>query len=492
MRIGGLVVLSALLLGTLGLGPTTTSQGVELSLVIPGEAPIYNDVGQPVLIAGVWHQVTLSLTSPPGDSLILTATSQESQVREMSSYYRWERSEAENTWTDLEYDLFILPELSSSDGLEVLFHIGMDASAVPGPWRLTIDQDGSRATEMSFEVRRPEISYGLSSADFRFRAEPFESADLSSEDLAQYLRVINGGNIPLRLSVSFDKLQDQLSIVNPSDIAHIYEDARYYVRLALDPSPPRVLEVKGTSRVEVTHLIPSPGASQLIPAFEGEFELEVVVGRSGYLVESVGNVIFQTLQSLRADYNSLVTWQVFLTGSQQVSLNVEVRGARLAGVSKYGDRLELPAALTPSPQSELPLTVQVLADIPSTEAEVIFTLHLLETGEVRTFRTTILVGSEPPTQLGPSSLWIFASLISASTLMLVGYNHWKIRSLDKGGKRSKRGPASRKKGKVGGGNKSKGKKSGSSEGQKERTKKGGKRRRGKVETQGPKEKGGER
>ena len=427
MRLAAIAVLSALLVGALSLAPTWAIDGVEITLQIAGERPLLNGEGQPVWIAGLWHQLSLTLPSPLQSSLTLKASSPNSQRQDMSSYYLWERDEANGTWSDSLYGFFIRPEFSRSDGQQILLYIGIDAAAIPGPWRLEITQDGAPLGDQVLEVRAPQISYGLASADFIFRAEPFTAAELFSEDLRQYLRIANQGNVPFLLDVSFDRLQNRLSLVNPSDVAHIYDSTRYFLNLNLDPRPPQIIKVTGVSRVEITHLIPSPGSSQLVPAIEGEFSLKVVVGRSGYEVQALGNVIFQTLQSLRADYGSLVTWQVFLTGDQPVSLDVEVTGARLVGILQDATRLTLPATLTPTPDSELPITLQVMAHVPSTEAEVLFTLRLLDTGEVRTYRTTIAVGPKPPVVPSQVSyLWLVASLMTATVLALVSYNHLRL------------------------------------------------------------------
>ncbi len=448
MRIGPIAVLAALLFSALSVVPATASEGVDLSLQIPGEALLFGENGIPVLVAGVWHRVSVTLASQPQNSLALWAHLVGYQKQDMSSYYRWERDETNDTWFDPLYDAFIRPELSSSGGTEVLFHIGIDAAAIPGTWRLEIIQDGLPIAEWLLEVRSPQISYGLSSADFNFRAEPWTAATLSSEDQGQYLRVINQGNIPLRLHVSFDKLQNRLSLVNPSDVAHVNDDTRYFLRLTLDPRPPQIIKVKGVSRVEVDHVVPSPGASQLLPAIEGEFNLNVVVGRTGYSVQALGNLIFQTLETLRADYGSLVTWQVYLTGDQEVSFQVEVNEARLVGVLQGESRLVLPAVLTTFPDAELPLTMQVRTDVPSTVAEVTFTIRILETGEVKVFRTTITVGPKPiDTPIIRSYLWLFASIASVSVLALVSYNHWKFVNLTVGKRGGVRASATRGAGK---------------------------------------------
>ncbi len=426
MRKEAMAALATLVVGLnlFGLVPASASEGFEVDLQMPGEMPLQNGQGQPVWIAGMWHDLSLTLESPIQDVLSIEASAVGIPAGGVDSHYRWERNEQTDTWTDLLYGLFIQPELSQSTGNQVVFHVGIDAAAVAGTWSIVVIQDGTFVGDQSIEVRTPKMAFGVSSADFNLRGEPFQGVELFSEDRNQYLRIINNGNVPLRLSVTFDRLQSRLRLINPSDVVHVHSEVKYFISANLDPRPPQIVEVKGVARVEVSGAIPSHGASQIVPALESVFDLKIVIGRSGYTVQAFGNVVFQTLDTIQADYSSIVTWNVFLTGDEDVTVDVEVTGARLVGVSQGETPLTLPATLSPSANTELALTVQVSADLPSTWAEVVFALELPRTGEVQLFRTTIIVGPRPaPGPLSSSYLWIFASLVTASVLTFVSYNH---------------------------------------------------------------------
>ncbi len=426
MRKGAIAALATLVVGfsLFGLVPASATEGLEVGLQIPGETPLINAQGQPVWVAGVWHDLSLTLESPTLETLAIEASALGVPGGGMESHYRWERNEQTDTWSDLLYGLFIRPELSRSTGDEVVFHLGIDAGAVAGAWSIVVTQDGSLVGDQSIEVRSPRMAYGVSSADFNLRGEPFKGVELFSEDRNQYLRIINNGNVPLRLSITFDRLQSRLRVVNPSDVVHVHSETKYFLSANIDPRPPQIVEVKGIARVEVSGLIPSPGASQIVPALESTFDLKVIIGRSGYIVQVFGGIVFQTLNSLRADYGSVVTWNVFLTGDEDVAVDVEVTGARLVGVFQGETPLTLPATLSPPANAELALTVRVSADLPSTVAEVVFALELPRTGEIRLFQTSIIVGPRPaPGPLSSSYLWIFASFVTASVLAFVSYNH---------------------------------------------------------------------
>ncbi len=425
MRKGALAALATIVVGfsLFGLVPASASEGLEIGLQMPGETPLTNAQGQLVWVAGVWHDLSLTLESPTQETLTIEASALGVPGGDIGSHYKWERDEQTDTWSDLLYGLFIRAELSRSIGDEVVFRLGIDAGAVAGAWSIIVTQDGALVGDQSIEVRSPRMAFGVSSADFNLRGEPFKGEELFSEDRNQYLRIINNGNVPLSLSVTFDRLQSRLRVVNPSDVVHVHSETKYFLSADIDPRPPQIVEVEGIARVEVSGRIPSPGASQILPALESDFDLKVVIGRSGYTVQAFGNVVFQTLDSLRADYGSIVTWNVFLTGDEDVTVDVGVTGAHLVGVFQGDTPLTLPALLSPPANAELALTLQVLADHPSTWAEVVFALELPRTGEVQLFRTSIIVGPKPaPGPLPPSYLWLFASLVTASILAFVSYN----------------------------------------------------------------------
>ncbi|MFQ5552840.1 MAG: hypothetical protein ACE5EW_03890, partial [Thermoplasmata archaeon] len=446
MRKEALAALTTLVVGfsLFGLVPASASEGFELDLQMPGETPLRNGLGQPVWIAGVWHDLSLTLESPIQDVLFIEASAVGIAGSGIDNHYRWERNEQTDTWTDLLYGLFIRPEFSRSAGNQVVFHVGVDATAVAGTWSIAIVQDGAVVGDRSIEVRTPRMAYGVSSADFNLRGEPFQGVELSSEDRNQYLRIINNGNVPLRLSVTFDRLQSRLRLINPSDVVHVHSDTKYFLSADIDPRPPQIVEIRGIARVEVSGLIPSQGASQIVPAFESDFDLRVIIGRSGYTVQAFGNVVLQTLDAIQADYDSIVSWRVFLTGDEDVAVDVGVTGARLVGVFQGETPLNLPATLRPPANAELALTIQVRADLPSTWAEVLIALELPRTGEIQVYRTSIIVGPKPaPGPLPASYLWIFASMVTASVLAFVSYNHLRAGPPGRPSREARRGPRSK-------------------------------------------------
>ena len=452
----GLLLLSLLVVGGLSfLAPSVRAVGADVTIRMLGEAPISNADGQPIWVAGIWHEIFVNLTAATAGSVEVRASLPGGSPKTMDADYDWLYDAANATWTDAYYALFIRSDLSYTDGQHFVFVVGVDAAAIPGLWTVHIIAGGSTIVTETVEIQAPSLSYGLSAADFTFQVEPYSTADISSEPGNQYLRASNVGNVPLRMRVSFDVLQSHLSLVNTADVAHPLTDARYYVRLVMDPSPPEVVDVNGLSQVSVVNVIPSPGAAQLVPTIEQPFTLHVFVGRSGYAVRAIGNVVFQSLDSVNVAYGSIVTWQVFLNGGQNVSLDVSASGARLVGVLSSGTKLVPPTTLVLSPESEYPLTIQVEATQAGT-GTVSFSLHLLSTGDSRTFTTSVRVNGGPAPLLSAevSYLWIIGSALAAVTFVLMGVSQWRhrtgrFRGQAKGPERpAKRGYNSRRRARV--------------------------------------------
>ena len=407
--------------------PSARAAGATISLQMLGEASL-SDAGVPVMVAGIWHEVLVNLTSSLSGSLTLRATLPGAGSPDMTNTYAWVRNEANNSWSDPLYATFIRDDLSGSDGVHIAFVVGVDARASPGLWTFSASEGNVTLVTQTIEVESARVGYGISAADFLFRVTPFQAADLNSQATGQYLRVINEGTVPLALKVTFDILQGALSVVNPAATAHVGGEAIYYLRASVSPLPPQLIHVQGTANVTVQYLVPSPGATQLMPTFQQPFAVTVSVSRSGYAVKEVGNVAFQTLDSLTLVHGSVTTWQVFLTGSQDVSLDLSLAGGRLAGIFANGQSLTLPATLHPTTSEELAVTLQIEPTDPA-GGTVVFTLHLLSTGDTQTFTTRLVVTNWPLNSPATtvSILWMVGAALASLIFVVVGFSQYRHR-----------------------------------------------------------------
>ena len=421
--LGPVVFLLLIAIVTMVLGPPEVRAAApDLSLHMVGEAPQF-DGTTPILVAGIWHEIDVNLTAAPAQNVTLQALLPGGTPIGPANTYAWDFNPVTGSWTDSLYNAFIRADLSYGSGSLVVFVVGVDADATVGIWTLTASVGGTTAASETIEVQGAQVSYGLSTPDFTFRVDPFTSAQASSQTGNVYVRTINQGNVPLGMLVSFDTLQSAFSVVNPSNVAHLGSDARYFLALSLGPLPPQVITVTARTNVTPLYVVPSAGASRIVAVVQQPFAITVEVGHSGYAIQTIGNVVFQTLATVKATYASLTTWQVYLTGAQNVTLDVAATGVRLKGVFSGTQALAFPAPLTLAPTAELPLTVQI--EVPNAGAgSVTFTIHLLGTGDTEVFTTQLAVIGGPDTSGAATAtvLWIAGAALAASVFGLISLN----------------------------------------------------------------------
>src|SRR5207247_5988714 len=147
---------------------------------IVGASPTF-DAGLPVLVAGVWHQVALNLSSTLSTPITLRAILPGSGSPSPANTYEWVRYQSNDSWAEVRYGTCLSVGLSSDDGTHVVFEIGIDGEASPGTWTFSASSGNSTLVSQSVEVQAPRVSYGISAADFQLRVDPFTAADLSSQ-----------------------------------------------------------------------------------------------------------------------------------------------------------------------------------------------------------------------------------------------------------------------------------------------------------------------
>src|SRR2546428_6578310 len=294
---------------TMVLGPPEVRAAApDLSLHMVGEAPQF-DGTTPILVAGIWHEIDVNLTAAPAQNVTLQALLPGGTPIGPGYTYGWHFNPVTGSCTVSISKASIRADRSYGSGSLVVFVVGVDADATVGIWTLTASVGGTTAASETIEVQGAQVSYGLSTPDFTFRVDPFTSAQASSQTGNVYLRTINQGNVPLGMLVSFDTLQSAFSVVNPSNLAHLGSDARYFLALSLVPLPPQVITVTARTNVTPLYVVPSAGASRIVAVVQQPFAITVGVGHSGYAIQTICNVGFPTLATAEATYASPRTGQ---------------------------------------------------------------------------------------------------------------------------------------------------------------------------------------
>src|SRR5256712_2845511 len=279
-RLGPVVFLLLIAIAMVLGPPDVRAAAPDLSLHMVGEAPQF-DGTTPVFVAGIWHEIDVNLTAAPSQNVTLRAFLPGGTPVGPANTYAWDFNPVTGSWTDPLYNAFIRTGLSYESGPLVVFVVGVDADAAVGLWTLTASVGGTTATSETVEVQAAQVSYGLSTPEFTFRVDPFTSAQASSQTGNVYLRTINQGNVPLGMLVSFDTLQSAFSVVNPSNVAHLGSDARYFLALSLGPLPPQVITVTARTNVTPLYVVPSAGASRIVAGVQPPFGIPGGGGHSG-------------------------------------------------------------------------------------------------------------------------------------------------------------------------------------------------------------------
>src|SRR5438046_10312689 len=101
-----------LIAGHPNLSSSAQAATATFGMHIVGESPTF-DAGLPVLVAGVWHQVALNLSSTLSTPITLRAILPGSGSPSPAITYAWVRYQSNASWADLRYVTFVCAALAS-------------------------------------------------------------------------------------------------------------------------------------------------------------------------------------------------------------------------------------------------------------------------------------------------------------------------------------------------------------------------------------------
>jgi len=175
----GLLLLSLLVVGGLSfLAPSVRAVGADVTIRMLGEAPIANADGQPIWVAGIWHEIFVNLTAATAGSVEVRASLPGGSPKTMDADYDWLYDAANATWTDAYYALFIRSDLSYTDGQHFVFVVGVDAAAIPGLWTVHIIAGGSTSVTETVVIQAPSLSYVVFATGVTCDSDPNATVDI--------------------------------------------------------------------------------------------------------------------------------------------------------------------------------------------------------------------------------------------------------------------------------------------------------------------------
>lgn len=411
---------------------TPVSAAPTIRISLPGENPRVDGSGLPILQRGAWHEVVVTLDSPPTSEVLISAFLGTSlpPTPDNTNSYQW-RYVVGGGFSDVFYGSYVDSANSTAAASVLTFRIGVEAGVVLGAWSMRLTVDTSPVALFPFTVSDPQVGLGISRADFVLLVEPYTAMVANSSESGQSFRVINTGTLPMALSIAFDREASRFGVSNwTGEIASGSQQAptqrRHNLTFASDPWPPQSFAVTGTISATARYVIPSPNATQLIRVFQGLIPITVQVGHSGFSLDAFLGVSFEHQETVEASPNSILHLPAYLSGDATVEVSASVSGLTVEGAEIDGAAAALPATLVLSNTSQTQLTLTLRTGEAGANGTLTYRVSIPALAEERTFVSMIIVTAEPPPEDedggGLSPITVFLGAVLGVAGAFIAYN----------------------------------------------------------------------
>lgn len=392
--------------------------------------------GNPVIVAGIWHYINVTLENQVTGELILKFYQGDSMpsigARDETNYYEWKYNANIQVWTDEnEYEYSYINTTNCKKTSNIYsFCVGVKDTfpAIADyyeNWTLEILNDENKLYSENVVLEKPVIGPAKYHADLiKFYVDPFTETDISNYD--EYFIIENVGNVPININIDYGSYNDYIEVTNSSKKLSPYSTFNHYVTLHSESWKPGILEISGSksSGSIPNYLIITTAAftfelSQQINAAD----LKVFVGHSNYEIEILlgTNIVFQYEKTLEMKEGQVRDIIVYISGEGNATLDIsadEVNVAILTITSK--DQTGTPLSITSTNTSEYAVTIKVEA-IRENKVGII-NYDLTVDGTTKTYTTSITIG--PPSQQktsGEINIPTTAIVVVIIIIFVIGY-----------------------------------------------------------------------
>ena len=335
------VLLLALPLFSQGVSADTRAE--TYSLFIPDSIEQYHQ-GMKIFVAGMEHNLTFRKTSENITVTIYSESYFDEGLKDTTTYYRWKY--LNGNFSDTEYGTYINLSSSAIFGNEISFHIGTD-SRVEGAgnneegaqWHIKIVSNGKTFIEDNIFVEKLNPAYSLSRPEFEFRVNPGYTGKIFPTVKDYNVTIRSKANIPLALSVEYDKMGEIFEATNVSGILKPGDVVYSNIYLKAIPWSPRIFSVIEKINALPLHIMPSERAEvmSLITQLKQDVHITVKVVRQGFDIIDigVGNLQYERGPQV-ADYNEERIMRCFLNGNGTVRFTVTPSDLLIKGIYYHG------------------------------------------------------------------------------------------------------------------------------------------------------------
>jgi len=382
--------------------------------------------GNPVIVAGIWHYIDVTLEDQDLQELILKFFRVDSMpailIRDATKYYEWKYNANTQVWADekkYEGYFYINDTNCQKTGNVYSFCVGVK-DTLPNiknyyeNWTLEISKDGDQLYSENVVLEKPEIGLSKTHDDtIKFNVDPFTEIDVSNED--EYFIIENMGNIPLNITIDYGTYNDIVEVTDSGKTLSPDNTFNHYVTLHSRSWKPGILKIPGVTRGALpSSLIITTAAITLETKFiENAAGLEISVGHSNYTIEEIPgtHIVFQYEETLEMNEGQIRDIIVYISGEGQVTLDIwdDEENVEILKVTSK-DQEGTPLTIASTNTSEYVVTIRVEA-LRENKVGIIY-YNLEVDGEIQSFSTQITIG--PPL----SQQETFGSNIPTTTIIV--------------------------------------------------------------------------
>ena len=369
----------------------------ELTIYIEDEQPQMNKYGQKILVAGIWHRVDITLNTTCTEiNITLTYGNPSEHNLNIANYYEWSYNKTQTAWYDLQYNnTYIQTSKCNLKEQTYSFYIGTDAHVLYGSWDINIKLDGTEVYSESIAVEEPKTGLGQSAGSFILPVTPYKRSKTASKDLNQHLTLMNEGNVPLAMSITYDRYEDRITITPPCTLLHVGESIKHHITFDADAWAPRKIVINVEVEGETMLMIPSTTGMAITGNVKLPFDITIYVGHAGLELAEMDDITFQYKKKHYAEYKEPITFDAYLTGTLAATLDVSVENVKLIGVIYKGKTAKLPISFHLTNTSEEHIIVQVETDQDATTAYIHYTIRSVDGAINRTLTSELVVKPKP-------------------------------------------------------------------------------------------------
>ncbi len=405
----------------------------EITLHIIGETQ-RSRAGNPVLVAGVWHYLNITLVNSEPSKLTIImykgSTIPPIIERDEGTYYSWEY---DGSWKDTTgYGDNIYSYITEANcnkiGKTYSFYIGIRSDVVQNinideidydNWTLEIKADETAIHNISITVEEPVIGFASKSAEFYLHCEPFTSTIIEPDHT---FGIINLNNIPFSINLSYTQFADRIDTTNTESIVHPNQTTTHEITVTTPPWPPGIIAIEGIVQVIPKHILET-GVVSLPTAPIQYFPLiKIYVGHSNYTIyeSPTTGIIFQYEEALDAEYDEIKNITTYLFGNGEATITLNCENATLLNIFHEDTLIEqMPFTIQSTNTSEQRIVSQIHFTQENTIAEITYQLEL--DGEIQTFKTEINVGPKTIIEEETSDNTLLIIAIGICTVFVIGY-----------------------------------------------------------------------